>query len=186
MVFLPPRQRHLIPFDELPLEVARVVSDWPRTDRGILAGVSSFGFGGTNAHAVLGGAPAAPPAADAGSGPARSVLPISARSWKHRRYWIDRPGDEHRHPHESAGEGFAESVASEAIAPGNATSGDGQGKQMTASPGQRPSPGPPGLNAAAFRSAPPQQRRPSSNNICTSELPDRWDLLPARWTSTSP
>jgi natural product biosynthesis luciferase-like monooxygenase protein len=71
----------LIPFDELPLEVARAAGTWPRTDKGILAGVSSFGFGGTNAHAVLAEAPAASPGAGPSPArPGRLVLPISARS----------------------------------------------------------------------------------------------------------
>src|SRR5262249_37128337 len=71
----------LIPFDELPLEVARAAGKWPRAAEGILAGVSSFGFGGTNAHAVLAEAPGASPAASSSPArPGRLVLPISARS----------------------------------------------------------------------------------------------------------
>ncbi|MBJ7339969.1 type I polyketide synthase [Mycolicibacterium sp.] len=42
-----------IPFDELRLKVVAEPTRWPSTDRRRLAGVSSFGFGGTNAHVIL-------------------------------------------------------------------------------------------------------------------------------------
>jgi acyl transferase domain-containing protein/acyl carrier protein len=45
-----------IPFESLPLQVADELTPWPHSARQI-AGVSSFGFGGTNAHVVLAGAP---------------------------------------------------------------------------------------------------------------------------------
>ncbi|MEU4226848.1 SDR family NAD(P)-dependent oxidoreductase [Nonomuraea sp. NPDC026600] len=46
-----------IPLDELGLEVVRDARPWPRADRPLVAGVSSFGMGGTNCHLVLGEAP---------------------------------------------------------------------------------------------------------------------------------
>ncbi|MFC4161434.1 type I polyketide synthase [Chitinimonas lacunae] len=46
----------LIDFARLPLRVAATRQHWP-TDGPRLAGVSAFGFGGTNAHIVLGQAP---------------------------------------------------------------------------------------------------------------------------------
>ncbi len=42
-----------IPFDELPLRVQQAVEHWSPDTSSIIAGVSSFGLGGTNAHTVL-------------------------------------------------------------------------------------------------------------------------------------
>lgn len=72
-----------IPFDELQLQVQTSLSPWPAAERA-LAGVSAFGFGGTNVHVVLEGAPAAHPVeAQAGrpaAAPAACLLPLSAAS----------------------------------------------------------------------------------------------------------
>jgi amino acid adenylation domain-containing protein len=43
--------------DALPLAIARSLAPWPSTDGPARAGVSAFGFGGTNAHIVLEEAP---------------------------------------------------------------------------------------------------------------------------------
>ncbi|MFD5844300.1 SDR family NAD(P)-dependent oxidoreductase [Streptomyces chartreusis] len=51
-----------IPLADLGLEVQRETGEWPAADRPLIAGVSSFGMGGTNAHVVLGEAPTPPPA----------------------------------------------------------------------------------------------------------------------------
>jgi myxalamid-type polyketide synthase MxaE and MxaD len=70
-----------IPFDELPLRVQTTLSPWPTESGPALAGVSSFGFGGTNAHVVL---EEAPPAIigmpDAERKIGTHLLPLSARS----------------------------------------------------------------------------------------------------------
>ncbi|MFJ5733444.1 type I polyketide synthase [Streptomyces paradoxus] len=59
-----------IPLAELGLEVQRETGDWPAPHRPLIAGVSSFGMGGTNAHVVLGEGPAtaSPEAAPEGDG----------------------------------------------------------------------------------------------------------------------
>ncbi|CAN5380262.1 hypothetical protein BH09GEM1_BH09GEM1_05630 [soil metagenome] len=70
-----------IPFDRFRLRVATSLQPWPRGAKPRYAGVNSFGFGGTNAHVILGEAPIAPPAvsvAPAADDP--RILVISARS----------------------------------------------------------------------------------------------------------
>ena len=81
-----------IDFDGLKLEVASSDRPWPDNGHPPRAGVNSFGFGGTNAHAVLEAAPAeavrpalsdegAPGIApDAGRTGAPVLIPVSARS----------------------------------------------------------------------------------------------------------
>ena len=67
-----------VPWSELPLQVADATSDWI-IDTPRIAGVSSFGFSGTNAHVVL--QEADPEESDAGAPPATPLpLLLSARS----------------------------------------------------------------------------------------------------------
>ncbi|GAA4544859.1 type I polyketide synthase [Streptomyces collinus] len=63
-----------IPLAQLGLEVQRETGDWPAPHRPLIAGVSSFGMGGTNAHVVLGEGPAAPSPAAASEGD-QALLP---------------------------------------------------------------------------------------------------------------
>ncbi len=76
-----------IPFDELKLHVVREATPWPEQSSGNgrangerIAGVNSFGFGGTNAHVVL----SSPPESHAPVHPRddrkAKLVPLSARS----------------------------------------------------------------------------------------------------------
>ncbi|MFN8641203.1 MAG: ketoacyl-synthetase C-terminal extension domain-containing protein [Candidatus Binatia bacterium] len=65
-----------MPFAELGLRVPVENVPFPPAELPWVAGVNSFGFGGTNAHIVLTEAPAAEPI-EAPPAPSRYVLPIS-------------------------------------------------------------------------------------------------------------
>ncbi len=67
-----------IPFGTLNLEVVHEGRDWPRPQDRLVAGVSSFGVGGTNCHLVVAEAPAVVPPEDVLAENAPLVL--SARS----------------------------------------------------------------------------------------------------------
>lgn len=81
-----------IPFDDLPLRVNTTLSPWPALKNDGIAGVSSFGFGGTNAHVVLHEAieptsdqsaqewPVDSQLADTSNTNSLHLLPLSARS----------------------------------------------------------------------------------------------------------
>nr|AXN93621.1 PuwB [Symplocastrum muelleri NIVA-CYA 644] len=68
-----------IPFDKLPIQVQETLEPWPETVDKALAGVSSFGFGGTNAHVVLEAAPEQTPATNDRDRPWH-ILTLSAKS----------------------------------------------------------------------------------------------------------
>jgi myxalamid-type polyketide synthase MxaB len=75
----------MIPWDKLPIRVVSEPTPWPAGKR--IAGVSSFGFGGTNAHVIVEQAPARPHGGltpRPSSGPAverpMHVLTLSAKS----------------------------------------------------------------------------------------------------------
>jgi microcystin synthetase protein McyG len=68
-----------IPFDQLPLKIQQTYEPWPESPRPegnevAIAGVSSFGFGGTNAHVVLQSAP------DLSTEHPQQILTLSAKS----------------------------------------------------------------------------------------------------------
>lgn len=70
-----------IPFDELQLHVPTTLEAWPATNGPRYAGINSFGFGGTNAHAVIQEAPSVPQQETPASEEEQLyLLPLSARS----------------------------------------------------------------------------------------------------------
>lgn len=79
-----------IPLARLGLDVVRTGRDWPSPDQPLIAGVSSFGMGGTNCHLVLGEAPRQPAAATAVELPIDVPWLLSARSATALRAQADR------------------------------------------------------------------------------------------------
>jgi acyl transferase domain-containing protein/surfactin synthase thioesterase subunit len=72
-----------IPFDQLPLQVQQTLEDWPEMAEPALAGVSSFGFGGANAHMILEAVAESYPLKQPRNIPDQNnpyLLPLSARS----------------------------------------------------------------------------------------------------------
>ncbi|MEU1430353.1 type I polyketide synthase [Nocardia sp. NPDC005746] len=69
-----------IPFGELNLAVQTELSEWPEPTAPLLAGVSSFGMGGTNCHLVVGEAPEREPVTAAGRTLAVVPWVLSART----------------------------------------------------------------------------------------------------------
>ncbi|ORW51286.1 polyketide synthase [Mycobacterium paraense] len=74
-----------IPWDRLALQVVQEATPWERNGRRRIAGVSSFGFAGTNAHVILEEAPDAvgqidPTPVEVSEDRRFSLLPLSART----------------------------------------------------------------------------------------------------------
>lgn len=71
----------LIPSGQLPFRVNSTSGSWPDMTKELIAGVSSFGFGGTNGHVVLSASPKL----------AKEVTrPASLHVWRKKRYWIEK------------------------------------------------------------------------------------------------
>lgn len=68
-----------IPFEQLHVRIPTTLTAWPRGEVPRIAGVSSFGFGGTNAHAILEEAPIPPPVDEPPVERSLHLLPLSAR-----------------------------------------------------------------------------------------------------------
>ena len=70
-----------IPWDRLPVKVVGAATEWKRGAEPRIAGISSFGFAGTNAHVILEEAPAAAEVPVEQPTDRRfSILPLSART----------------------------------------------------------------------------------------------------------
>ncbi|MBB5156453.1 SDR family NAD(P)-dependent oxidoreductase [Saccharopolyspora phatthalungensis] len=79
-----------IPFDRLPLRVPTEMVQFPEQDGPRRAGVNSFGFGGTNAHAILEQGPTVQASGDDEEDDGRAqLLPLSARSPEALRALVD-------------------------------------------------------------------------------------------------
>ncbi|MBP9112061.1 MAG: polyketide synthase, partial [Polyangiaceae bacterium] len=82
-----PASRHFhvpnpqIPWDSIPIKVQTELTPWPEPSKPLIAGVSSFGIGGTNAHVIISEAPAEPEekwaAADVEASRKDLVLPLA-------------------------------------------------------------------------------------------------------------
>jgi acyl transferase domain-containing protein/acyl carrier protein len=69
-----------IPWASLPVKVTSQAVDWRRGSRRRIAGISSFGFSGSNAHVIVEEAPAAAPAAAPDVERPQHLLTLSART----------------------------------------------------------------------------------------------------------
>src|SRR5204862_7893907 len=73
------RPHPAIPLDDLGLRVRQELGPWPDDRRRLVAGVSSFGIGGTNCHLVLAEPPAPAPLPE-GPRPPAGTWVLSART----------------------------------------------------------------------------------------------------------
>jgi acyl transferase domain-containing protein/NADPH:quinone reductase-like Zn-dependent oxidoreductase/acyl carrier protein len=91
-----------IPWDRIPVRVVDEALTWERSDRPRIAGVSSFGFSGTNAHVIIEEAPPSPVATVPAEQPDDRrvlLLPLSARTptalattaQNYRNWLVDHP-----------------------------------------------------------------------------------------------
>jgi len=68
-----------VPWDELPVEIPTELTPWPRSAKPRRAGISSFGYSGTNTHVILEEAPLPSPGEITATRPAY-LLTLSAQS----------------------------------------------------------------------------------------------------------
>ncbi|MCK6590948.1 MAG: acyltransferase domain-containing protein, partial [Polyangiaceae bacterium] len=76
-----------IAWTELPVRVAREMVSWPRGERRRFAGVSSFGFSGTNAHVIV---EEAPSISEEKPAEAKAERPVHVIAWSGRSAWSQR------------------------------------------------------------------------------------------------
>ncbi|MEM9444831.1 MAG: SDR family NAD(P)-dependent oxidoreductase [Verrucomicrobiota bacterium] len=76
-----------VKWDKIPIKVTDQKVEWPRGSSS-LAGVSSFGFSGTNAHVIL----------ERSEGSLKNLEPVPSTSNHKRRYWVDIPKNKKRRP----------------------------------------------------------------------------------------
>ncbi|MBS2963681.1 SDR family NAD(P)-dependent oxidoreductase, partial [Actinocrinis puniceicyclus] len=81
-----------IPLDGLRLRVQRETGAWPHAERPLLAGVSSFGIGGTNCHVVVGEAPRSAPGASPRPAATLSAAALSAAAHTEADATVAEPG----------------------------------------------------------------------------------------------
>jgi acyl transferase domain-containing protein len=81
-----------IDLGQAPIEVPTTVLPWPRSARRRMAGINSFGYSGTNSHAILQEAPLTPPASAGPDRPAKpsELVVISAKSAAALEALVDR------------------------------------------------------------------------------------------------
>ena len=73
-----------ISLDGTRLKIPTENTPWGRSDKPRVAGVSSFGLGGTNGHIIVEEAPLLPTAS---AGHSRTI-PLPAYAWKRERFWL--------------------------------------------------------------------------------------------------
>jgi acyl transferase domain-containing protein len=80
-----------VPFDHLSLKVQQKLAPWPNSGQSRVAGVSAFGFGGSNAHIALEEPPAEAEFDDESPGElvGTRLLPLSARTEKALRALVE-------------------------------------------------------------------------------------------------